>query len=280
LELGETWAYRERISDPNSPLIPAEIIQLGPPKLHKVRVRWKGGEYPGLDTWVPKVRLPVLWSEAEAWLRDERLFNVAREASQDAVDTIEHKAALMTVLVHPMPDGILIGYSGPDAAMVEVSDLSAVAKDLGFDADDLLKEPLAFVNRHGKYIAPWAVARRMAIRVAERYTERVLEHVAKEEAELRDHATYGHYFRWSRKEEEVFIPPERSAERLREQEPVFALVREWCGVPATEAFNELLALREENARLRDLIIEETRRLEAQGEAHHARWLRRRLDRKG
>ena len=39
MELGETWAYRERISDPNSPLIPAEIIQLGPPKLHKVRVR-------------------------------------------------------------------------------------------------------------------------------------------------------------------------------------------------------------------------------------------------
>lgn len=49
----------------------------------------------------------------------------------------------------------------------------------------------------------------MAILVAERYTERVLAHVAKEEAELRDHATYGHYFRWSRKEDEAFIPPER-----------------------------------------------------------------------
>lgn len=280
MEIGETWAYRERISDPNSPLVPAEIIQVGPAKSHKVRVRWKGGEYPGLDTWVPKVRLPVLWSEAEAWLRDERLLNAARQASLDAVDTIEHKAALMAVLAHPMPDGILIGYGGTEAAMVEVSDLSAVAKDLGFDEGDLRKEALAFINRHGTYIAPWAVARRIAIRVAERHTERVLDHVAKEEAELRDYATHGHYFRWSRKEEEVFIPPERSAERLREQEPVFALVREWCGAPATEAFNELVALREENTRLRDLIIEETRRLEGQGEAHHARWLRRRLDRKG
>lgn len=147
-------AYRERISDPNSPLIPAEIIQLGPPKLHKVRVRWKGGEYPGLDTWVPKVRLPVLWSEAEAWLRDERLFNAARQASEEAIDTIEHKAALMAVLVHPVGDGIFIGYGGADAAMLEVSDLSAVAKDLRLDAGDLLNEPLSFIDRHGKYIAP------------------------------------------------------------------------------------------------------------------------------
>jgi hypothetical protein len=245
-----------------------------------MRVRWKGGEYPGLDTWVPKVRLPVLWYEAEAWLRDERLVNLARQASVDAVDTIEHKAALMTVLVHPMPDGILLGYGGAEAAMVEVSDLSAVAKDLGFDAGDLLNEPLAFIDRHGKYIAPWAVARRIAMRVAERHAERVLAHVAKEEAELRDHATYGYYFRWSRKEEEVFVPPERSVERLRQEEPVYALVREWCGAPATESFNELVALREENARLRELIMEESKRLEAQGEAHHARWLRRRLDRQG
>jgi hypothetical protein len=32
----------------------------------------------------------------------------------------------------------------------------------------------------------------------------------------------------------------------------------------------LLALREENARLRDLIMEESKRLESQGEPHHAR----------
>ena len=61
---------------------------------------------------------------------------------------------------------------------------------------------------------------------------------------------------------------------------MYVLVREWCGAPETEEFNELVALREENARLRGLIIEESQRLEVQGETHHARWLRRRLDRQG
>lgn len=279
MELGEVWAYRERISDPNCPLIAAEIVQFGPPKSHKARVRWLGGEYPGLDAWVPKVRLPVPWSEAEAWLRDERLHNAACAASSDALDTIEHKAALMAVLVHPMPDGILIDYGRSGGAIVEVSDLSAVAKDLEFDADELLEEPLAFIDRHGTYIAPWPVARRIAIRVAERYVDLVLGHVAKEEAEGRDQAVHGHYFDLSRKET-IFIPPEKCAEWLREKEPVFAQVREWCGAPAVKAFDELKALREENARLRTLIGDEVRRLEGQGEQHEARRLQKRLDGKG
>lgn len=212
---------------------------------------------------MPKVRLPVPWSEAEAWLRDERPYNAAHDASSAAIDTIEHKAALMVVLVHPMPDGILIGYGGSGGAMVEVSDLSAVAKDLGLDADGLRDKPLAFIDRHGTYVAPWPVAQRIAIRVAERYADLVLSHVAKEEAEVRDQAVHGHYFDLSRKEQ-VFIPPEKCAEWLREKEPVFAQVREWCGAPAVDAFDELTALSTENARLRALITGEVTRLEEQG----------------
>jgi hypothetical protein len=277
MQIGDVWAYRERISDANCPLIPAEIIQFGPSRSHKVRVCWKGGEYPGLDAWVPRVRLPVLWSEAVAWLRDERLYNAVRAASADAVDTIEHNAALMTVLVHPMPDGILIDYGRSGGASVEVSDLSAVAKDLGFDAGALLDEPLAFIDRSGTYVAPWPVARIIAIRVAERHADLVLRHVAKEEAEVRDQAVHGHYFDLSRKET-IFIPPEKCAEWLREKEPVFAQVREWCGASAVEAFDEMTALRKENARLRTVIGDEVRRLEGQGEPQEARRLQRRLDR--
>lgn len=57
-------------------------------------------------------------------------------------------------------------------------------------------------------------------------------------------------------------------------------MREWCAAPATEAFNELVTHREENARLRDFIVEESKRLESQSEAHPARWLRLRLDQQG
>lgn len=207
------------------------------------------------------------------------MYNAACAASSAAVDTIEHKAALMAVLVHPMHDGILIDHGRSGGAVVEVSDRSAVANDLELDADELLSEPLAYVDRYGTYIAPWPVARRMAIRASERYTDLVLSHVAKEDAEVRDQAVHGHYFDLSRKET-ILIPPERCAEWLREKEPVFAQVREWCGAPAVEEFDELNALRRENARLRTLIGDEVSRLEGRGEQHEARRLQKRLDGKG
>ena len=62
MEIGETWGYRERANDSACPLIPAEVLQFGPPRSHKVRVVMRGGEYSGLDMWVPKVRLRVLGS--------------------------------------------------------------------------------------------------------------------------------------------------------------------------------------------------------------------------
>jgi hypothetical protein len=42
-------------------------------------------------------------------------------------------------------------------------------------------------------------------------------------------------------------------ERLREQEPIFALIRRWCGQEAIDEFNQVLALREEVKRLRELV---------------------------
>ncbi len=42
---------------------------------------------------------------------------------------------------------------------------------------------------------------------------------------------------------------------MRELEPVHALIREWCGQEASEEFNEVLALREEVDRLRNLVQE-------------------------
>jgi hypothetical protein len=91
MQIGEVWAYRERISDPDCPLIPAEILQFGPRKSQKTKVRWQGGDYPGLDEWVTNRRLLVLWREAEAWLRDERLYGLACKASETA-DPPEHEA--------------------------------------------------------------------------------------------------------------------------------------------------------------------------------------------
>lgn len=273
MEIGEIWAYRERVNDRACPLVPAEILKFGPPRSHKVRVRLQAGEYMGLDVWVPKPRLVVEWEAADDWLRDERLLDAVREASWDAYETVEYRAALEAVFVHPMPDGILLGFGRREGALVEIADLPAVAKDLGLDAEELLREPLAFLDRHGTYFAPWPVARRIAMRVAECYADRVLAAIDQKESELQEQAVHGEWVEWS-KGRSFEIPPEKCAERLRDEEPVFALVREWCGQPANERFDEVVALRAEVKRLRSVIVETATRLDTEGLAREAARLRK------
>lgn len=276
MEVGETWAYRERISDPNCPLVPAEILRFGPPKSHKVRIRWNGGEYEGLETWVPRVRLMVLWGKSESWLRDERLYRAVREASLDVVGTVEHRAALMAVFVHPDPDGILIGYDRSEGAILQAFDLQAMSDDLSLDARALLSEPLAFIDRDGTFVAPWPIARRIAIRVAERYPNLLLQTVADDESELQVGAVHGRYVELTRREQ-LYIPRERCAEDLRQKEPVFALVRSWCGSTAVQTFDEVTALRVEVSRLRMVITDTARGLDEDGRQQDARRLRKKLD---
>ena len=111
MEIGETWGYRERANDSACPIIPAEILQFGPPRSQKVRVAMRGGEYAGLDMWVPKVRLRVLWAESGAWLRDERLMEAALAESADAWGTLEYEAAMLTLAACPIED-MYAGWGG------------------------------------------------------------------------------------------------------------------------------------------------------------------------
>ncbi len=103
MQIGDIWAYREKAHTEGHPVLPAEILQFGPPRSNKVR--FLGGEYPGLDAWVPKMRLRVPWGRAEAWLRDERLLRAARELSLDALGTAGHEAARTALYAYPRPDG-------------------------------------------------------------------------------------------------------------------------------------------------------------------------------
>lgn len=279
MEPGQIWAYRERSSDPNCPFVSAEIVQFGPPRSQKVRVRWIGGEYPGLEAWIPRGRLCVEWEHAEAWLRDERLYEQVRVASLEALDSVEHRAALLVISVHPVPDGILPGYDRGDGASVRVRPWPSAVSDLAVDIEELAGAPLAFVDRDGTYCAPWPVTLRLARAVAARYTEEVLRKVAVEEAELQDRVVHGWTITWGRgaKQTSTWVPPERCVEALQEQQPIFDLVRAWCGIEATERFDRSAGLAAEVARLRKLVEEAVRRLEAAGMKYDARFLRRELD---
>ena len=77
MQVGEQWAYREPPNTPGKAAIVAEVLQFGPPKSNKVRIRLLAGEYPGLDIWASKKRLLVPWDEVDAYLDDERRYEAA-----------------------------------------------------------------------------------------------------------------------------------------------------------------------------------------------------------
>lgn len=276
MQKGELWGYRERIGDPTCPLINVEIIQFGPPTTQKVKVRMVSGEYPGLDVWIPKARLRVPWVEAEVWLRDERLFNAAREASLHVLDTVEHNAAFLCIGCCPRED-VYLGWQTRDGATIRIENLAEAASELGLKVRELLDEPLAFVDRKGEYVGPWKVAKRLAKIVAERYADRVLSEVAKEESKLQHEAVYGYTFEWSKKESS-YVPPERCAEYLLKRQPVFNLVRSWCHILAVEKFNEVEMLRSEVKRLQALTEDAAKQLDQNGLKNAAGRLRRKMER--
>ena len=202
------------------------------------------------------------------------MFEAVRRASIDALDTVEHRAAWLATYIGG--DDLLIGFDRTEGASLRLVDLAATARDLALDAGQLSGEPLSFIDRHGNYVAPWPVARRVAQRFAERHAERVLAKVAEDESELQDEAIHGHYFEWSRGET-GYIPAEKCAERLREQQPVFDLVRMWAGATAVERFDELKALHAEVERLRTIVEDAAKRLDSAGLGRAAKQLRRELD---
>lgn len=274
MNVGETWAYREPPNYIGKATIPAEVLQLGPPKTNKVRVRFLDGEYVGLAMWVPRQRLKVLWQDADAWLQDEVRFERVRAASADALHTVEFSAAEIALYAYPQPNAVEVGYGASEGASVRINDLSAVARDLGLDADRLLHEPLAFVDRHGAYVAAWPTVLQLAQRMAERQPDLVLAAVDKEERDLRDKAARGHATGsyWEDQASAEFY-----ANHLREQELVFALVRQWCGETATARYDEINDLRAEVLRLRGLVLDVVSHMEQAGDTRAAKRLRRQLD---
>ena len=69
----------------------------------------------------------------------------------------------------------------------------------------------------------------------------------------------------------------RAEEWLAEQEPIFALVREWCGEEAVEEFDQVLVLREEVDRLRALVEDTIRWLRLSGHPVKAALLAKELN---
>lgn len=249
---GETWAYRAQARTPTCPLVPALVRTIGRGRNHRVHVRFLAGEYESREEWVPPERLLVRWDERDPWLRDEHAFAAARSASRLSPLTPEYQAASLVLANSPRPGGIRLGFGSREGAIIEVTDLAYLARVAGLDAARLRQEPLAFVDRHGTYVAPWPVARGLARRIAELYAERILTRIAEEETMLRQEALLGRTT-VLRDGSTHTVPAEACAVTLQLRERVFTIVRSWCGEPAVIQFDRIAQLEAEITRLRGLL---------------------------
>jgi hypothetical protein len=151
---------------------------------------------------------------------------------------------------------------------------------LGSSVEELLTKPLSYVDRFGVYKAPFGVAVKVAKRLCKRFTVAVLRHIRDEEDGLKREIVSGghaHPHRWANSNDAHRTRAETTLEDL---EPVFALVREWCGEVAAERFDRVIALRGEVDRLERLVEDTARWLREAGHLLKAARLLRKLSETG
>lgn len=281
--IGQRFAYRERVRAYGEPVRPVELTKEGPPRSNKARVRWLDEEYEGLEEWVPKIRLLALWEEAEALLEDERRMLAAVEASEkDASDEVTWEAVgkifgTMSRISDPSEE-VILGYKAIEEDLLVIENLDAATRRLGLNKEEMLTEPCAFVDRSGWYKAPFQTAVKVAKHCCRRFPHEVLGRIQKDENELRQELVSGNLDVRDSWWVDSARHREYAEERLRELEPVHALIREWCGKEASEEFDEVLALREEVDWLRNLVQETAWWLKNNGHPVKAGLLRKELGR--
>jgi hypothetical protein len=243
-QVGEVWAYRARGADP---LVAVEVVKLGSRRPPRLLVRFVDERFEGRQEWVPPGRLMVLWDESERWLAEERRCSAVREASVEAVESTEHKAAEM-VLEMLTIDRIVDWRESHRHAVLAVTDSSEFARQVGFDPAQLITGPPGYVGDGGAVVAPWPALRSLAQRLAASHPDTLLGAVDREEQEARRETVHGRYYH-ARGRDYDHISAETCAQLDAEYKPARQLVRQWCGAAATDRFDELTALRAEVRRL-------------------------------
>jgi len=283
VEVGQRYAYRESPDTWLKPLLPVEVLKLGPtPRSGKVRVRWPGGEWEGLDVWVPHRRLVVPWADVDAFLEDERRTVAVLEATGETVDAVEHEAVdrvfeAAGVVVSADHQQLSTGLHAYDDLLLTIPAFAATAAACGLDAAALAAEPHAFVDRTGTYWAPFAAARELAQTLGRRHGRAILEDLRDQEDALRQATVSGLYLPRHSRWRDPSISPEYAAGWLRTDEPVSARVAAWCGGPTREDFDRERAFRAEIARLRALVTSTAAFLEANGHPWKAKLIQQALN---
>ena len=272
MEAGEVWAYRAKAG---VAVVPVAVVRVGTGRPPRVRIRHLAEEFEGREEWVPPARLKVPWEQVAGWLAREQRWEAVREVSRQARDTPEESAAELVFDWLPTPGLVDLGYGSRDVGVLAVPDVDALVAEVGIDREVLTGDRLAFIDDDGVLVAPWPVARIVAEHVAKRYADRIVAKVAKAEAKDRRKAIYG--VDYPRRGGELqHISPEICAEVASRWVPAYELIRRWCGVEATDRYDELVALREEVRRLGGLVERAVGLLRQAGQQQPAADLEREL----
>lgn len=273
LAIGEEWAYRPKT---RARVTPVRVVRIGTKKPLRVFVHFLDDSFEGREEWVPPTRLKVLWPEASDWQEREDRWQAVFDSSREIHGTPEYWAAGMVSEAWGATfDTSIEAGAASDTEVLCISDLHAVATQLGIDPDELSSEPLSFFDDDGSFVAPWSVALRVLKLVAPLVAEAVLEEVAKKEEKCDQRAMYGEDFELSRGDIR-YIPPERCVEYDEVWRLADRVAQEWCGQPAIERHDELLALRDEVIRIGQIAERAIRALEEAGQRASADGLKRDL----
>lgn len=268
LEIGQQYAYRESRTCYGAPVTPVEVIKIEPRIKGRVRVVHIEGDYSGLKEWVPKQRLLVPWSEADALCADERRALAAADISycteqtalKDAVDWVFSGVCQVS-----RREYVVTGWTGLYNGLLRIRDFDEAVHALVLDRDKLLSEPGAFIDRTGQYVAPFSTAVWLAQDFCMHFPAQIASYARHQEADCcqkiakapDDHRFY--------------------EEQLALQRQANALIRQWCPEADWDEVDERLILREEVRRLRGLLESAIQTMESRRLKTEAALLRKELE---
>lgn len=139
-----------------------------------------------------------------------------------------------------------------ESGAIHIKDSAALAARLGLGVKQLMDHPLAFVE-DDVLIAPWEVTELVVMTAAHQNPRPVLEYVANEERKAQYEAIHGNWLRGGRRNSGHHIDPEICIQIDNERgRPCREVLRSWCGIEATDRFDELIELRKEIRRVGDV----------------------------
>lgn len=249
--IGRRFGYREQAKAWGTSLQQVEVVKVGPKPSRQVRIRWLGGEWEGLEAWVPLQRLVVPWEEVGPFIIDEeRFLHVFEAPSHVKEDSTLHRA--VGIALGALASDVWFGVASRERTILRIDRIADAAVELRMTLDVLLAEPLAYLDRYGVYRAPFGTAENIAREVCRRHGTRVLGAVAQERDAYHKALLTGVY-QSSGTGDAYRVSRDTIDQWIAEQGPAWELVTQWCGTAAQDEFRELIALRAEVARLRGQI---------------------------